>query len=118
MKRLIEVVEVDPFPTQAASVWSDAERHAFIDFIAAFPDAGVVIPGLGGLRKVRWSREGGGKRGGARVVYFFFDRESPLLLIGVFAKARQSDLAPAQKRKLQSLAAALKAAAKARKRPA
>ena len=54
----------------AAQVWSDAERTAFISWIAANPEAGVVIPGSGGCRKVRWSRAGSGKRGGVRVIYF------------------------------------------------
>ena len=48
----------------AAQVWSDAERHAFIDWIADNPEAGDVIPGSGGLHKVHWSRSGMGKRGG------------------------------------------------------
>ena len=47
--------------------WNDADRLEFIDFIAASPDAGAVIPGSGGLRKIRWGQTGRGKRGGVRV---------------------------------------------------
>jgi hypothetical protein len=67
---LITVAETAPFVRQAAKLWSDEDRIAFVDFIAANPDAGDVIPDTGGLRKVRWTRPGTGKRGGARFVYF------------------------------------------------
>jgi hypothetical protein len=59
----ITVVEVEPFPSRAAALWSDEERSAFIDFIAWNPLAGRIIPGTGGVRKVRWSRAGLGKQG-------------------------------------------------------
>lgn len=54
----------------AAQVWTGSERVAFIDWLASHVDAGDVIPGAGGCRKVRWARPGMGKRGGARVIYF------------------------------------------------
>jgi mRNA-degrading endonuclease RelE of RelBE toxin-antitoxin system len=63
------VVETAEFQKQTKAVWSDAEREALIDWIAANPDAGAVIPGADGARKVRWSRAGKGKRGGVRVIY-------------------------------------------------
>ena len=58
------VAETDIFQRYSATIWSDAERMAFVDWIAANPLAGDVIPGSGGCRKVRWSRSGMGKRGG------------------------------------------------------
>jgi hypothetical protein len=64
------VVETAEFEKQAKAVWSDAEREAFVDWIAANPGAGDVIPGADGARKVRWSHAGKGKRGGVRVIYF------------------------------------------------
>ena len=60
------VVETAEFQKQAKAVWSDAKREAFI----ANPDAGDVIPGADGARKVRWGRAGKGKRGGVRVILF------------------------------------------------
>ncbi len=64
------VAETDIFQRYAATIWSNAERMAFIDWIAANPLSGDVIPGSGGCRKVRWGRSGMGKRGGTRVIYF------------------------------------------------
>ena len=58
------VVEHPTFQRQAASIWTEGERHAFIDWIAANPLAGDVIPGAEGARKVRWAVQGKGKRGG------------------------------------------------------
>lgn len=58
------VAETDIFQRYAAAIWLDVERVKFIDWIAANPLAGDVIPGSGGCRKVRWSRLGMGKRGG------------------------------------------------------
>ena len=64
------VAETPVFQRYATEVWSEAERTAFINFIAASAEAGSVIPGSGGCRKVRWSVAGAGKRGGAMVIYF------------------------------------------------
>jgi hypothetical protein len=105
---LITVVETQLFVRQASAVWNDAEREAFIDFIAAFPEAGDVIPATGGVRKVRWGRVGSGKRGGVRVIYFYHDAGRPLYLLMVYAKARQEDLSSDEKRVVRQLAAVLK----------
>jgi len=64
------VAETFIFIRYASDIWADSERMAFVEWIAANPQAGDVIPGSGGCRKVRWSRAGMGKRGGARVIYF------------------------------------------------
>jgi hypothetical protein len=61
----VTVVETPQFLRQAESVWSEAERAEFVDFIARDPEAGDVIPDTGGVRKIRWRRAGIGKRGGA-----------------------------------------------------
>ena len=72
-------------------VWSDAERQEFIDHIAANPEAGDIIRGSGGCRKVRWSRSGTGKSSGARVIYFLAADGTVWLLI-VYAKAKYDSL--------------------------
>ncbi len=82
------VIESPEFITCAAKVWSDDERHAFVDWIAENPEAGDVIPGSGGLRKVRWSVAGMGKRSGARVIYFVRNARGELVLVTVYNKGR------------------------------
>jgi mRNA-degrading endonuclease RelE of RelBE toxin-antitoxin system len=111
----LTVVELTTFLRAAAKVWSDDERAEFVDFVAANPDSGDVIPETGGLRKVRWSRQGSGKRGGVRVIYYYYDMELPLYLITVYAKAAREDLTPEEKRTLSALAAELKRVARAGK---
>ena len=106
--KLITVAETPLFVRQAEAVWDNDERLEFVTFIAANPAAGDVIPGTGGVRKVRWSRSGMGKRGGVRVVYFYHDADQPLYLLMVYAKARREDLSAAEKRGVRELAALLK----------
>lgn len=81
------VIETPTFQKQADALWSQGEREAFIDYISASPDAGEVIPGADGARKVRWQRAGSGKRGGVRVIYFHRVGDEVVLLVMVYAKA-------------------------------
>jgi len=86
------VVETAEFKVQAIRVWTEAEHDAFVDFIAANPEAGDVIPGAEGARKVRWTASGRGKRGGARVIYFNQLDDGLIVLIAVYAKAEHGNL--------------------------
>ena len=85
------VAETPIFQRYAAEVSSEAERIGFINFIAAAPEAGDVIRGSGGCRKVRWSTSGQGKSGGARVIYFNANDGTIWLLI-VYKKAKFDSL--------------------------
>lgn len=87
------VVETPTFSRQADAVWTARERDAFIDFIAENPDAGDVIPGADGARKVRWQRSGSGMRGGVRVIYFHLVADEVVLLVMVYAKAERQNVA-------------------------
>jgi len=104
----ITVVEVEPFPTRAKQVWSEEERLEFITYIAWNPQAGACIPGTGGLRKVRWSRPGAGRRGGVRVIYYFHDASMPLFLLTVYPKSKRATLTRSQLEALRRLAAKVK----------
>jgi hypothetical protein len=86
------VIETDVFVRAAAQVWTDPERVEFINWLAASPDAGDVIPGAGGCRKVRWTRPGMGKRGGARVIYFNRLEHGEIWLLMVYVKAKFDNL--------------------------
>ena len=93
--RIIEamhtVSETEIFQKYAEAVWSEAERTEFINWIAANPLAGDVVPGSNSCRKVRWSRAGMGKRGGVRVIYFN-EFEGRIWLLIVYAKAKYDNL--------------------------
>lgn len=79
-----------------------------VDFVAHNPVSGDVIPGTGGVRKLRWARAGSGKRGGARVVYFYYRPNCPLYLLLAYAKAQASDLSPDEKKAVAAFAAVIK----------
>ena len=85
----ITVVETSAFLRSADLVMDDLEREALVDYLAHNPTAGDLFPGAGGLRKLRWGIEGRGKRGGARVVYYFHDLTIPLFAIAAYAKIRK-----------------------------
>ena len=85
---LITVVEVDPFPaTGDRCGLTEDERFEITGFIANNPEAGGVIPGTGGLRKLRWPGRSKGKRGGYRVIYYFFNRGVPIYLRAIYPKS-------------------------------
>ena len=114
----IAVAETALFIRQAAEVWTEEERVAFIDFIARNPHAGDLVPETGGVRKVRWARQGGGKRGGVRVVYYYHDAEIPLFLLMVYAKNRQENLSAAERKAVRAMTTALKRRDRGRERRA
>lgn len=89
---MFSVIETHVFIRYASQVWDETERMAFIHWIAQNPLAGDVIPHSGGCRKVRWSRSGMGKRGGARVIYFNQLEAGKIGLLIVYAKAKFDNL--------------------------
>lgn len=94
------VIETPTFQKQAEKLWTEAERLEFIDWISANPLAGDVVPGADGARKVRWSRGGSGKSGGARVIYFNLTEQEVVLLVVAYAKADRANMFPAEIKKV------------------
>lgn len=109
LTKALTVVETQGFIRGAEKIWNEAERVALIDYMALNPEVGVVIPGTGGIRKLRWGRTGVGKRGGARIIYFYYAEDVPLYLLAAFAKARAEDVGSDEKRGLIAFAAGIKA---------
>ncbi len=68
---LITVAETEPFQRKARRLLSEDEKTELITYLSAFPHAGVLVQGTGGIRKLRWARRGRGKSGGVRVIYYF-----------------------------------------------
>jgi hypothetical protein len=71
-----------------------------VDLVSNDPRCGVVIPGSGGVRKVRVGFGGRAKRGGARVVYVYGGDEIPVFLLAAFAKNEKDDLSPADRARM------------------
>jgi mRNA-degrading endonuclease RelE of RelBE toxin-antitoxin system len=89
--RMRTVSETPIFVRYAKEIWTEAEREEFINWIAANPESGDIIPRSGGCRKVRWSASGRGKKGGARVIYFLA-KETSIWLLVVYTKAKFDSL--------------------------
>ncbi len=85
------VAETPIFQRYSEAIWSQEERLEFITWIALNAEAGAVIPRSGGCRKVRWSRSGQGKRGGARIIYFN-PTQSVVWLLIVYTKSKFDNL--------------------------
>jgi hypothetical protein len=107
MTGLTTVVETPAYLSKATRLMSDEERSGIVDVLAANPQAGVVIPGTGGLRKMRIGLQGRGKRGGGRVIYWFHSGAYPVVLLWAFAKNEASDLTPDQHRRIAEVTARL-----------
>lgn len=96
-------VELTPFVAFRAEHWSDDELRALQSFLLVSPDAGDLIRGGAGLRKLRWSAQGRGKRGGARVIYYWHVPGERIYLIYGYVKSEREDLTPQQVRTLAEL---------------
>lgn len=67
------------------------------------PQSGDVIPGSGGIRKIRWAPTGSGKRGGSRIIYYWAVDDDTILMLFAFAKNEHTDLAKDQLKQLAAL---------------
>lgn len=86
------IIETPLFTADAQSIWQENERGEFCAWLAQHPEAGDVIPGSAGCRKVRWARQGMGKRGGVRVIYFNRLENGEIYLLVIYAKAVRGDI--------------------------
>jgi len=101
----VSVLELAGYRKRAGDLLSDDEQDAIIDLIAYDPTRGDLIQGTGGLRKLHIGRGGSGKRGGARVIYYFYNADFPAVLMALYAKNEKADLST---RDRTALAAELK----------
>lgn len=104
MAGLLTVVETPAYLARAERILAAADRALVVDLAAVAPEAGALIKGTGGLRKLRIPLAGRGKRGGGRVVYWFHSERFPAVLLWVFAKNESADLTDDQRRKLSAAA--------------
>lgn len=93
---------------------TEKEREAIIVWIADNPDAGDVIEGTGGARKVRFAGKGRGKSGGYRVITFYSGTDIPVFLLNVFAKNEKTDVSQKERNALKKVLADVATAYRAR----
>ena len=92
----MELIETPTFTKQIADLLTDDDYRQFQSRLAANPEIGVRIKGSSGIRKIRVGLLGRGKRGGARVIYFWAVQRNLILLLFAYPKNVTTDLSPKQ----------------------
>lgn len=102
IKRMI-FIETAAFTEDIKAVMPDEIYAGLQQHLASYPDSGDTIQGTGGVRKIRWNIPGTGKRGGARVIYYWRVAEGQILMLLVYTKNKKDDLSAAQKKLLKKV---------------
>jgi hypothetical protein len=103
----VSVVETPEFLSATRQIMDEEERSSLVDYLAHNPLAGDLIQGTGGVRKLRWALAGRGKRGGARVIYYFHSNAMPVSALTTYAKNERADLSQADRNDFRRLTALL-----------
>ena len=109
LKTAITVGETGEFIRAAKKIMDDPERTSIVDFLSQNPEAGEIIEGTGGVRKLGWALPGKGKSGGARVIYYH-SQKMPLYILTAYPKGSKDNLSQAEKNTLKKLVGYLKKA--------
>lgn len=99
----VSLVETVSFAADVKKLLSERDLAELKFRLALEPLVGEVIPGSGGIRKIRWALPGHGKRGGARVIYYYHDREMPIFLLAAYAKNARINLSDNERNILRGL---------------
>jgi hypothetical protein len=97
------IIETSIFTRQVQALLTTEEYRQLQMALVLQPDLGKVIPRSGGLRKVRWSLPGRGKRGGVRTIYYWAVANDQILMLLMYAKNEQDDLTPDQLKVLRNI---------------
>jgi len=100
----VEFIEAPLFTQLLPDYLSDDGYQDLQLYLARDPEAGDIIPGTGGFRKLRWAdqRRRKGKRGGLRVIYYYLISDAQIWLMTLYDKDKAADLSPAEKRILKA----------------
>jgi len=106
----ITVLQLPKFKAEATDLIAAGGIEELAVYLIDHPDAGEVIPGSGGVRKLRWAAKGKGKRCGARIIYLYVVVAARIYLMRCYAKNVKTDLTANEKKELRQVAAHLKGA--------
>jgi hypothetical protein len=104
----ITVLQLPKFKAEAKKLIGADGIEEVAVYLIDHPDAGDVIPGAGGARKLRWAARSKGKRGGARIIYLYVVIAARIYLLRCYAKNVRTDLTAEEKKELRQIAAHLK----------
>ncbi|MFN0109967.1 MAG: type II toxin-antitoxin system RelE/ParE family toxin [Blastocatellia bacterium] len=94
--KLLGFRETSRFTSRVVELLDDEDYAKLQLYLAEFPDAGSLIKGGGGIRKLRYALPGRGKSGGARIIYFWAVENGLILMLEIYAKNEQGDLSDDQ----------------------
>lgn len=100
---MLTIAELPEYIRRAEKLLTEEERRDIVDYLAVNPRAGDLMEGTGGVRKLRWGRQGRGKSGGVRVIYYIHSELMPLYLLTLFAKNERANLTKAERNELAGL---------------
>jgi hypothetical protein len=101
MSHLLTFVETSVFSKQISELGNDSVLKDLQEALLQSPERGALIQGTGGLRKIRISLGGKGKRGGGRVIYLYLQIRSRIYLVYAYSKGELDDLSPDDKKRLK-----------------
>lgn len=99
----MEVIQTTVFEKVIGRFISDEEYRHLEATIVQYPEKGDIIPGSGGIRKLRWKRQGLGRRGGLRIIYYWITEDYQILMLYAYPKSQQEDLTKDQVKELKKL---------------
>ena len=99
----MKIIETPIFTKRVKRILEDEEYRLLQNEIIVKPESGKIIPGSGGLRKIRWSGSGRGKRGGSRLIYYWFRGDEIILMLMIYTKNETEDLTKDKIKILKSL---------------
>lgn len=97
---MITVAETGEFVKMARKYLAEDERQDLVSYLSSHPTEGTLIEGTGGIRKLRWARQGTGKRGGIRVIYFYYNQRMPLYALTLYGKGEKDNLSKSERNEL------------------
>ena len=99
----MQFIETSIFTRQVTALLTDDEYSQMQVTLSAHPETGVIIPQSGGLRKIRWSMSGRGKRGGVRAIYYWVVAQDQILMLFMYPKNEKDDLTQTQIKVLREI---------------
>ena len=105
---IVDITELPSFSKKIRNILTKKEKEALYDFLMEHPEKGDIIVGTGGIRKLRWAENNKGKRGGARIIYYYHVVGSIIYLMACYTKNEQSTISHEVKKQLKNIVLQIK----------